>query len=54
MEASAPGNVAETPEREIPNRVALTTLFLEGNYGFSRKFGWFDDRYCVSWQVKWK
>ncbi|ACL55855.1 VOC family protein [Methylobacterium nodulans] len=22
-----------------------------GNYGFSRKFGWFKDRYGVSWQL---
>lgn len=25
-----------------------------GNYGFSRKFGWFNDRYGVSWQLNWE
>jgi predicted 3-demethylubiquinone-9 3-methyltransferase (glyoxalase superfamily) len=25
-----------------------------GNYGFSRKFGWFADRYGVSWQLNWE
>ena len=24
-----------------------------GNYGFSRKFVWFADRFGVSWQVNW-
>ncbi|MGH6871636.1 MAG: VOC family protein, partial [Rhizomicrobium sp.] len=27
------------------------TLMPPGNYGFSRKFGWCDDRFGVSWQV---
>jgi predicted 3-demethylubiquinone-9 3-methyltransferase (glyoxalase superfamily) len=22
-----------------------------GNYGFSKKFGWLNDRFCVSWQL---
>lgn len=25
-----------------------------GNYGFSRKFGWFNDRFGVSWQLNWE
>jgi predicted 3-demethylubiquinone-9 3-methyltransferase (glyoxalase superfamily) len=25
-----------------------------GNYGFSRKFGWLNDRYGVSWQLNWE
>jgi len=24
-----------------------------GSYGFSRKFGWLNDRYGVSWQLNW-
>jgi predicted 3-demethylubiquinone-9 3-methyltransferase (glyoxalase superfamily) len=24
-----------------------------GDYGFSRKFGWVNDRYGVSWQLNW-
>jgi predicted 3-demethylubiquinone-9 3-methyltransferase (glyoxalase superfamily) len=33
---------------------ALSTgayLMPKGNYGFSRKFAWFNDRFGVSWQV---
>lgn len=28
-----------------------TYLMPKGNYGFSRKFAWFNDRFGVSWQV---
>jgi predicted 3-demethylubiquinone-9 3-methyltransferase (glyoxalase superfamily) len=28
-----------------------STLMPLGNYGFSRKFGWLNDRYGVSWQM---
>jgi len=24
-----------------------------GDYGFSKKFGWLDDRFGVSWQLNW-
>ena len=30
---------------------AGTTLMPVGDYGFSRKFGWVNDRYGVSWQL---
>jgi predicted 3-demethylubiquinone-9 3-methyltransferase (glyoxalase superfamily) len=29
------------------------TLMPLGNYGFSRKFGWCNDRFGVSWQINW-
>ncbi|WP_027085800.1 VOC family protein [Cohnella panacarvi] len=35
-------------EKLIEDRQALMPL---GNYGFSRKFGWINDRYGVSWQL---
>ncbi len=35
-------------EQLIEDRQALMPL---GNYGFSRKFGWINDRYGVSWQL---
>ena len=35
-------------EKLIEDRQALMPL---GNYGFSKKFGWINDRYGVSWQL---
>jgi Uncharacterized protein conserved in bacteria len=35
-------------EKLREDRQALMPL---GNYGFSRKFGWINDRYGVSWQL---
>jgi predicted 3-demethylubiquinone-9 3-methyltransferase (glyoxalase superfamily) len=29
------------------------TLMPLGNYGFSKKFGWCNDRFGVSWQINW-
>ena len=29
------------------------TLMPLGNYGFSKKFDWLNDRFGVSWQVNW-
>jgi predicted 3-demethylubiquinone-9 3-methyltransferase (glyoxalase superfamily) len=29
------------------------TLMPLGNYGFSKKFGWLNDRFSVSWQLNW-
>jgi predicted 3-demethylubiquinone-9 3-methyltransferase (glyoxalase superfamily) len=29
-------------------------LMAIGNYGFSRRFGWFNDRFGVSWQLNWE
>ena len=31
-----------------------TYLMPRGNYGFSRKFAWFNDRFGVSWQVSFE
>ena len=31
-----------------------TELMAPGNYGFSRKFTWLNDRYGVSWQLNWE
>jgi predicted 3-demethylubiquinone-9 3-methyltransferase (glyoxalase superfamily) len=28
-------------------------LMPPGNYGFSKKFGWCNDRFGVSWQINW-
>jgi predicted 3-demethylubiquinone-9 3-methyltransferase (glyoxalase superfamily) len=28
-------------------------LMPPGNYGFSKKFGWLNDRFGVSWQLNW-
>lgn len=45
-----------TSEEEIDKLSAAlaeggSTLMPLGNYGFSRKFAWVNDRYGVSWQV---
>ena len=35
-------------QKLVEDRQALMPL---GNYGFSKKFGWLNDRYGVSWQL---
>ncbi len=40
--------IGELYEKLLEDRQALMPL---GNYGFSRKFGWLNDRYGVSWQL---
>ena len=47
-------------ESEAELNAAYTQLSKDGqvlmpldNYGFSRKFGWVNDRFGVSWQLNW-
>ncbi len=41
---------------EAFNRLAEggAVLMPLNNYGFSKKFGWLNDRFGVSWQLNWK
>jgi predicted 3-demethylubiquinone-9 3-methyltransferase (glyoxalase superfamily) len=48
-------------ESEAELEAAFTRLSANGkvlmavdNYGFSRKFGWVNDRFGVSWQLNWQ
>ena len=55
-EHSGPGGYLLTQEAELDRMFAALseggqTLMPLGNYGFSKKFGWCNDRFGVSWQI---
>jgi predicted 3-demethylubiquinone-9 3-methyltransferase (glyoxalase superfamily) len=50
VECESEAEVDEAYARLLAGGTALMPL---GQYGFSRKFGWVNDRFGVSWQLNW-
>jgi len=50
VECEAEAEIDEAYARLLEAGVALMPL---DNYGFSKKFGWVNDRFGVSWQLNW-